>query len=173
MFLCSSLLLLFLTSWIDLIQSGLQWLPWSSSFIISMISCLLDSLSWMAHANLKHISKYSYLLGLLLPFKVQICFSFCTLISVNSTTNHKCCHTWNFIIILIPIFFLHLMNHQDLSILWPVSKDYPLLSNFSTIIVVQALIQFLLDYCNSFLIIENTTYAQFFQDVLIMKQGLL
>ena len=169
----SALAFLYLISWIDLTQSGLQWLPWSSSFIISMTSFLLNILSWMAHANLKHISKYTYLLGLLLPFKLQICFSFCALISVNSTTNYKCCCTWNFIIILIPIFFLHLMNHQGLSILWPVSKDYPLLSNLSTIIVVRALIQFLLDYCSSFLIIENTTYAQFFQDVLIMKQVLL
>ena len=169
----SALAFLYLISWIDLTQSGLQWLPWSSSFIISMTSFLLNILSWMAHANLKHISKYTYLLGLLLPFKLQICFSFCALISVNSTTNYKCCCTWNLIIILIPIFFLHLMNHQGLSILWPVSKDYPLLSNLSTIIVVRALIQFLLDYCSSFLIIENTTYAQFFQDVLIMKQVLL
>ena len=154
-----ALALLYRISWVDLIQSGLQWLPWSSSFIISMTSFLLNILSWMAHANLKHISKYTYLLSLLLPFKLQICFSFCALISVNSTTNYKCYRTWNFIIILILIFFLHLMNHQGLSILWPVSKDYPLLSNLSTIIVVRALIQFLLDYCSSFLIIENTTYA--------------
>lgn len=68
------------------------------------------------------------------------------LISVNSTIIHTCCHTWNLVIILIPRFFLHPMDHQDLSILWPVSKNCPLLSNLSTIIGVQALIQFLLDY---------------------------
>lgn len=45
--------------------------------IVPMTSFLLDMLLQMSHAHLQHMPNYTHLLSLLLPSKLQICFSSC------------------------------------------------------------------------------------------------
>lgn len=76
-FLCFSLFLLSVILWSDLIHTHdfsdclcfntSQFILPVQFLIISRASCLLDILSWMPRAYLKHIPKYTYLFSLCAP----------------------------------------------------------------------------------------------------------